>query len=137
MKHAAASADNVCGAASSSGSAMTKGSKMGVFLVAVMLGLLPAAIARSKGRNFLPWWIFGALLLIVALPAVLLMGPSTETKRPCPHCRTWIDRYACVCPQCTRDVPTDLQSQGSVPSVRAPGPRASYAERRRPWEDGR
>src|SRR5262245_32151157 len=34
----------------------------------VSVGLIPAAIAKSKGRDFLLWWLFGAALLIVALP---------------------------------------------------------------------
>lgn len=40
-----------------------------------VLGLIPAAIARVKGRSFWTWWMFGASLLPVALPAALLLRP--------------------------------------------------------------
>lgn len=40
---------------------------------ALGLGLIPAAVARSKGsRAFFAWWAFGALLFVIALPAALL-----------------------------------------------------------------
>ena len=42
-----------------------------VFLV--LLGLIPAAIARSKGRSFFMWWVYGAALFVVALPHALIM----------------------------------------------------------------
>ena len=40
---------------------------------AVFLGLIPAGIASSKGRNFLGWWLFGAFLFPFALVAALLV----------------------------------------------------------------
>jgi ABC-type polysaccharide/polyol phosphate export permease len=43
--------------------------------VAVLVGLVPAAIARRKGRDFLAWWFFGALMFVFALPAALLLRP--------------------------------------------------------------
>jgi cytochrome c-type biogenesis protein len=38
-----------------------------VILGAALLGLIPAVIARQKGRNFYDWWFFGAALFPVAL----------------------------------------------------------------------
>ncbi|MDX7993259.1 zinc ribbon domain-containing protein, partial [Xenorhabdus sp. psl] len=32
---------------------------MDILLAAVILGLIPALIANSKGRSFLLWWIYG------------------------------------------------------------------------------
>ena len=75
-----------------------------LILVAALLGLLPAWIAQRKGYSFLRWWIYGALLFILALPSALMMKPDAGRRRQCPHCRTWIDKQATVCPQCTRDV---------------------------------
>lgn len=37
------------------------------------LGLLPATLARSKGRSFFLWWFYGASLLVVALPHAILL----------------------------------------------------------------
>ena len=34
------------------------GSAMEFLLLAVLLGLIPAVIARSKGRSFVLWWIW-------------------------------------------------------------------------------
>ena len=31
-------------------------------LIGAVLGLIPAAIAANKGRNFVGWWIYGTLL---------------------------------------------------------------------------
>lgn len=35
-------------------------------LIAAFLGLIPAIIAASKGRNFILWWFYGWMLFIVA-----------------------------------------------------------------------
>jgi fatty acid desaturase len=42
------------------------------FLGAMVLGLLPAGIARWKGYSFLWWWVYGTLVWIVAFPHSLL-----------------------------------------------------------------
>lgn len=52
---------------------------MEILIVAVLLGLIPAAIASKKGRSFATWWFFGAMLFIVALPMALMMKPKDET----------------------------------------------------------
>jgi len=44
----------------------------------IILGLIPAFIARSKGRKFYDWWFFGAALIFVALPAALLIKPNDD-----------------------------------------------------------
>jgi hypothetical protein len=41
---------------------------MAFVILAALIGLLPAYIAYRKGERFLPWWVFGAALFIVALP---------------------------------------------------------------------
>ncbi len=48
-----------------------------VFLAAILLGLIPAAIAYKKGRNFFDWWFFGASLFPIALPVALVIKPSS------------------------------------------------------------
>lgn len=49
-----------------------------VVVVAATLGLVPAFIARRKGRSFVAWWVFGAITWLIAMVAVLLV----EDKRP-------------------------------------------------------
>jgi cytochrome c-type biogenesis protein len=46
--------------------------------ILILLGLIPAFIARSKGRNFYEWWFFGAALIIVALPAAVMIKPIDD-----------------------------------------------------------
>lgn len=87
---------------------------MEVFILAILLGLIPAAIAQGKGRSFVGFWIYGALLFIVALPHSLLMSSdprSVEAKqlsdgvnKKCPHCAEIIKTEARVCRYCSREV---------------------------------
>jgi hypothetical protein len=44
-------------------------------IAVALLGLIPAYIADKKGHDFFKWWLFGTLLLVVALPAVLFIRP--------------------------------------------------------------
>jgi cytochrome c-type biogenesis protein len=51
----------------------------------VVLGLIPAIIAYRKGRNFITWWLFGATLFPVALPAALWIGAAEPEEKPVPE----------------------------------------------------
>jgi cytochrome c-type biogenesis protein len=53
-----------------------------LFLVVagVLLGLIPAAIAQKKGRSFVDWWLFGAVLWPVAIPAALIIKPKGDSE---------------------------------------------------------
>ncbi len=35
---------------------------MEFLIIVVLIGLIPAAIARSKGRSFGLWWLYGSAL---------------------------------------------------------------------------
>lgn len=57
--------------------------RVGIYILiivglAVIMGLIPAFIARSKGRKFSDWWFFGAALIFVALPAALKIKPIDD-----------------------------------------------------------
>ena len=64
----------------------------------------------KKGYSFSLWWIFGAVLFIVALPMALVAKPNAEgmalrgEARQCPHCAELIKPEAKVCRYCGRDV---------------------------------
>ena len=86
---------------------------MGFLIVAILIGLLPAVIASSKGYSFMLWWLYGAALFIVALPHSLMLGPG-GTKRKCPFCAETIRTEASVCPHCQRDLPVKTCQCGAV-----------------------
>ncbi len=86
---------------------------MELLLIASFLGLIPGAIAHSKGHSFFVFWFYGAMLFIIALPHALLMSPSKEAlekrkveegHKKCPHCAEFIKTEANVCRFCGREV---------------------------------
>jgi hypothetical protein len=65
---------------------------------------LTAYLAARKGRRPALWFLFGLAILVVALPAVLLVEPSSETHQRCPNCWKWSHRRKRICRKCGDDL---------------------------------
>ena len=68
---------------------MTTYTWIGVAILASLLGLIPAFIARKKGRSFGLFWLFGFFFFIIALIIVLLL----EKAPPLPSTGVFKDSF--------------------------------------------
>ena len=74
-------------------------------ILATLLGLIPAFIARSKGSSFLGFWLFGAFFFIAALPVSIFMKRELPPEMmECPACKNPVSRDAISCPKCGKPI---------------------------------
>lgn len=91
---------------------------MEILFFAAILGIIVGMIAKNKGRDFFPWWIYGTLLFIVAIVHVILIKPSeahaerealASGGKKCPQCAEIVKEQARVCRFCGHEFPEGRQ----------------------------
>lgn len=89
-----------------------------LIIICAIIGCIPAAIASNKGRSFFIWWLYGALLFIVALIHSLLIKKDARALEQsqldeglvkCPYCAEMIKPEAIKCKHCGSDVKEVLE----------------------------
>ena len=95
-----------------------------MLMLAALLGLIPAKIAHNKGHSFIGFWIFGFLLLIVAIPVSIVMQKDQAVldqrrraggEKQCSHCASWIGSAAIICPVCKHEEVAVIPPPGEAP----------------------
>jgi|GEM_PF-3269235 len=83
---------------------------MNIVLILLGLALIPAVIAKLKGRSFFGWYIYGICLWPIAAVHSVLVKPCEELQiiygyaKRCPMCLELIKMDARICKYCGNDL---------------------------------
>lgn len=73
--------------------------------ILLFVAAVSAAVAHSRGRSIVAWFVLGLLFNVLALIAVAVLPSRRDRPHPsthvrCPDCREFIFRRARVCKHC-------------------------------------
>ena len=85
-----------------------------IFGIILALPVIPARIAENKGKNFWGFYIYGLVILPIAIAHALIMKPDGKIieanelndgiRKKCKFCAELIKAEAKVCKHCGKDV---------------------------------
>lgn len=102
---------------------------MEIFFLWLVLAIIPAIIASSKGRSGFAWFLYGALIWPIALVHAIVIRPNLETVErraleggdvvKCHYCAELVRSEARICKHCGRD-PRGEPAAGEPAPVETP-----------------
>ncbi|MHB8511693.1 MAG: hypothetical protein ACYDCC_05885 [Actinomycetota bacterium] len=119
-------------------SVVNGGATLAVFLfIAVVLGLIPAYMAKNKGYSFGLFWFFGFLSFLITLIVVLVISPkdgaSGGSSGTCPLCAERVSSQATVCKHCHNQLPVRPCPSCQRPFLRTGGKCPWCNSQSSPW----
>ena len=76
----------------------------------LLLSVIPAYIAQTKGKSFGAWYVYGLFLLPITFVHSLILD---RDDRKCPHCAELVKLEATVCKHCG----SELEAQTSQKNI--------------------
>ena len=87
------------------------------FFPLLILSAIPAYIAQTKGKSFGTWYVYGILLLPIALIHSLVVEKDiaemearalSEGNKKCPCCAELVKREAIICKHCRSELKVEV-----------------------------
>ena len=87
------------------------------FFPLLILSAIPAYIAQTKGKSFGTWYVYGILLLPIALIHSLVINKDSsemearslsEGNKKCPYCAELVKREAIICKHCKSELKVEV-----------------------------